>query len=48
MSFGGSHQAIWIADPAKVKPGTLMPRLPLARNQIDSLADYLTSFGGAR
>lgn len=40
--------AIWIADPAKVKPGTLMPKLPLAQNQIDSLADYLTSFGGAR
>jgi nitric oxide reductase subunit C len=40
--------AEWIADPAKLKPGSLMPKLPLAPEQIDSLADYLSSFGGAQ
>jgi nitric oxide reductase subunit C len=40
--------AEWLTDPAKVKPGTLMPKLPLALEQIDSLSDYLSSLGGAR
>lgn len=40
--------AEWLADPAKVKPGTLMPKLPLSQLQIDSLADYLTYLGGAK
>lgn len=40
--------AEWLADPAKVKPGTLMPKLPLAQGQIDSIADYLTGLGGVK
>jgi nitric oxide reductase subunit C len=39
--------AAWIKDPASIKPGTLMPKLPLTQAQIDSLSDYLSSFGGA-
>jgi nitric oxide reductase subunit C len=39
--------AVWLQDPGKVKPGTLMPKLPLAPEQIDSLSDYLSSLGGA-
>lgn len=38
--------AVWLADPAKVKPGTLMPKLALAQGQIDSLAEFLTALGG--
>jgi nitric oxide reductase subunit C len=38
--------AVWLADPAKVKPGTLMPKLALAQDQIDSLAEFLTALGG--
>lgn len=38
----------WLADPAKVKPGTLMPKLPLTPEQIDALAEYLIALGGAQ
>jgi nitric oxide reductase subunit C len=37
----------WLKDPAAIKPGTAMPKLPLTPEQIDSLADYLSSLGGA-
>jgi nitric oxide reductase subunit C len=40
--------AAWLADPAAIKPGTLMPKLPLDQAQIDSLSDYLVGFGGAQ
>jgi nitric oxide reductase subunit C len=40
--------AEWIADPPKVKPGTLMPKLPLTQAQVDSLSDYLAGLGGAQ
>jgi nitric oxide reductase subunit C len=40
--------AAWLADPAKIKPGTLMPKLPLTEAQIDSLAGYLSDLGGAQ
>ena len=32
----------WITDPAAVKPGTLMPKLPLAEATITELAVYLS------
>ena len=35
--------ARWLADPPAVKPGTLMPRLPLSQAEIDSLVHYLVS-----
>jgi nitric oxide reductase subunit C len=38
----------WLADPAKVKPGALMPKLPLTAEQIDGLAEYLIALGGAK
>jgi nitric oxide reductase subunit C len=31
----------WLADPAKVKPGTTMPNLQLGQADIDTLAHYL-------
>ncbi len=38
----------WLTDPAKIKPGTAMPKLPLSPEQIIDLADYLTALGGAK
>ena len=38
---------VWLEDPAKVKPGTAMPKLPLTPEQIENIADYLTAIGGA-
>jgi cytochrome c1 len=31
----------WIADPANIKPGTLMPGAPLSRADIAAIAAYL-------
>jgi len=31
----------WISDPARFKPGTRMPKLPLSAKQVDELASYL-------
>lgn len=31
----------WIADPSAVKPGTLMPKLPLSEDTINEVAAYL-------
>jgi cytochrome c oxidase subunit II len=31
----------WIGDPQRLKPGSLMPELPLTRAQVDRLAAYL-------
>jgi len=33
--------ARWLDDPPAVKPGTLMPKLPLSRAERDSLVQYL-------
>lgn len=33
----------WIHDPAAVKPGTLMPKLPLSEAQISELTAYLST-----
>ena len=33
----------WLADPQQHKPGALMPRVPLADTELDSLAAYLVS-----
>jgi len=35
------HLARWLADPPAVKPGALMPKLPLTREQISALVVYL-------
>jgi cytochrome c oxidase subunit 2 len=31
----------WLRDPQTVKPGSLMPRIPLSEDEIDALATYL-------
>ena len=33
----------WLTDPPAVKPGTLMPKLPLSHEELDSLVRYLTA-----
>ena len=33
----------WLADPPAIKPGTLMPKLPLTPAERDSLVRYLTA-----
>ncbi len=33
----------WLTDPPAVKPGTLMPKLPLTHEELDSLVRYLTA-----
>ncbi len=35
--------ARWLADPAAVKPGTQMPKLPLSQAERDSLVQYLVA-----
>ncbi len=35
--------ALWLQDPQKMKPGTLMPRLNLSQADINALVAYLTS-----
>lgn len=35
----------WVADPAKVKPDTKMPKLPLTPEQLNEIADFLSSLG---
>jgi nitric oxide reductase subunit C len=35
--------APWLADPAAVKPGTTMPKVPLSQAEIDSLVRYLVA-----
>ncbi|MFQ5945850.1 MAG: cytochrome c oxidase subunit II [Anaerolineae bacterium] len=37
------HLARWIANPKAVKPGALMPKLPLTEEQISALVAYLGS-----
>jgi cytochrome c oxidase subunit 2 len=33
----------WIADPQHIKPGTLMPQVPLSGDELQSITTYLTS-----
>lgn len=33
----------WLTDPPAVKPGTLMPKLPLSHEELDSLVRYLVA-----
>lgn len=35
--------ARWLADPPGMKPGTLMPKLPLSQAELDSLVSYLVA-----
>lgn len=35
----------WIRDPAKIKPDTKMPKLPLSPEQLDEIATFLSSLG---
>jgi nitric oxide reductase subunit C len=33
---------VWLTDPQQVKPGTLMPKLPLSEADIVELASFLS------
>jgi len=37
------HLREWLRDPARLKPGVLMPDMSLTQQEIDDLADYLLS-----
>jgi nitric oxide reductase subunit C len=41
--FDRDYLARWLADPAAVRPGTTMPKLPLSDEHIAELTDYLTT-----
>lgn len=45
-----SHEQVvtWLRDPAAVKPGTTMPRLPLTDDQLQQLATFLTTQPGGQ
>lgn len=38
----------WLRDPAAVKPGTAMPKLPLTEDQLQELATFLTTQPGGQ
>ena len=33
----------WISDPQKIKPGTVMPQIPMTSEQLDEIVSYLLS-----
>ena len=35
----------WVSDPPKIKPDTKMPKLPLLPEQVNEIADFLSSLG---
>ena len=35
----------WVSDPPKVKPDTKMPKLPPSTEQVNEIADFLSSYG---
>ena len=35
----------WVADPAKMKPDTKMPKLPLTPAQLEEIGEFLSSLG---
>jgi cytochrome c oxidase subunit 2 len=38
-----AHMRAWIHDPQEIKPGALMPKLPLSPRDLDALVTYLES-----
>jgi nitric oxide reductase subunit C len=36
---------VWLKDPAAVRPGTLMPKLPLSEEEVRELAAFLSTLG---
>jgi cytochrome c oxidase subunit 2 len=44
-TLANTHENLtaWLADPQRIKPGNLMPRVPLAPDAIDAVAHYLES-----
>jgi cytochrome c oxidase subunit 2 len=43
LDFNASNLHLWLSDPPGVKPGSLMPRLPLTPDQLDALVAYLST-----
>jgi nitric oxide reductase subunit C len=43
MANDSAFLARWLADPPAVKPGTLMPKVPLNQAELDSLVAYLVA-----
>jgi len=43
--YSPKEMRAWIADPQAVKPGTLMPKLPLSDADLDAVVHYLQQLG---
>ena len=43
LDFNADNVRTWISNPPGVKPGSVMPKLPLTPDQIEALVAYITS-----
>lgn len=43
LDFNADNVRLWISNPPAVKPGSIMPKLPLTPDQLDALVAYITS-----
>ena len=43
LDFNADNLHTWIGNPPGVKPGAIMPKLPLTSDQLDAIVAYLTS-----
>jgi cytochrome c oxidase subunit 2 len=41
VPYSTENMRLWMADPADLKPGTRMPRLPLSDEELDALIAYM-------
>jgi cytochrome c oxidase subunit 2 len=41
VPYSTENMRLWMADPAEMKPGTRMPRLPLSDEELDALIAYM-------
>jgi cytochrome c oxidase subunit II len=41
LTYSGQNMHLWIADPQAIKPGAIMPKLPLTKEQLDALVAYI-------
>ena len=37
------HLKIWVRDPARMKPGALMPAMNLSENELDDLVAWMVT-----
>jgi cytochrome c oxidase subunit 2 len=37
------HLKIWVRDPARMKPGALMPAMNLSEHELDDVVDWMVT-----